>query len=205
MLVGALADAGEHTEASMGLHTLLDDPLTGFPAQASSLAIRHLTEACRVLGDSDRAKALLPHVEPWAGQLLVVPVGTSIEGASDRSIGHLLVTRSRICGYSNWRLSRCQGTPIGLVEAVCASFVAVARPYADPVEIVTAPIPAQSPFIPTDSKIVVGAVAPASPDPIPIVLLPGFEYRLREWRHPSTHEVHWLLERRKSAQHGDDD
>ena len=45
-------------------------------------------------------------------------------------------------------------------------------------------IPAQSPFIPADAKIVVGAVAPASPDPIPIVLLPGFEYRMREWRHP---------------------
>ena len=60
----------------------------------------------------------------------------------------------------------------------------MARPYADPVEILTAPIPAQSPFIPKDAKIVVGAVAPASPDPIPIVLLPGFEYRLREWRHP---------------------
>ena len=39
------------------------------------------------------------------------------------------------------------------------------RPYADPVEIITAPVPAQSPFIPTDAKIVVGAVAPASPDP----------------------------------------
>ncbi len=58
------------------------------------------------------------------------------------------------------------------------------RPYADPVEIITAPVPAQSPFIPVDAKIVVGAVAPASPDPIPIVLLPGFEYRMREWRHP---------------------
>jgi len=49
------------------------------------------------------------------------------------------------------------------------------RPYGEPVEIVTAAIPAQSPFIPVDAKIVVGAVAPASPDPIPIVLLPGFE------------------------------
>ena len=29
--------------------------------------------------------------------------------------------------------------------------------------------------------------------------------RLREWRHPDTHEIHWLLERRKSAQHGEDD
>ena len=81
----------------------------------------------------------------------------------------------------------------------------MARPYADPVEIITAPIPAQSPFIPTDAKIVVGAVAPASPDPIPIVLLPGFEYRMREWRHPNTHQIHWRLERRKSAQHGDDE
>jgi hypothetical protein len=81
----------------------------------------------------------------------------------------------------------------------------MARPYGDPVEIVTAPIPAQSPFIPLDAKIVVGAVAPASPDPIPIVLLPGFEYRVREWRHPQTHEIHWRLERRKSAQHGEAD
>ena len=76
----------------------------------------------------------------------------------------------------------------------------MARPYADPVEIITEPIPAQSPFIPLDAKIVVGEVAPASPDPIPIVLLPGFEYRLREWRNSSTHEVHWVLERRRATQ-----
>ena len=65
--------------------------------------------------------------------------------------------------------------------------------------------PCPVPVIPTDAKIVVGAVAPASPDPIPIVLLPGFEYRMREWRHPDTHEVHWRLERRRAAQHGDTD
>jgi hypothetical protein len=35
-------------------------------------------------------------VEPWAGQLLVVTIGTSIEGASDRSIGHLLATLGRL-------------------------------------------------------------------------------------------------------------
>src|SRR5215207_1138072 len=29
------------------------------------------------------------------------------------------------------------------------------------------------------------------PDPISIVLLPGFEYRMHEWRHPTTHEMHW--------------
>ena len=81
----------------------------------------------------------------------------------------------------------------------------MARPYGDPVEIVTDSTLAQSPFIPAEAKIVVGAVAPASPDPMPIVLLPGFEYRMREWRHPDTHEVHWLLERRKSSQQSDDD
>ena len=96
MFVGALADAGNHAEASEELHKLLDDPLTGFPAQASSLAIRHLTEACRLLGDSDRANAFLSHVEPWAGQILVVPVCTSIEGASDRALGHLLATLGRL-------------------------------------------------------------------------------------------------------------
>ncbi len=81
----------------------------------------------------------------------------------------------------------------------------MARPYGDPVEIITGPVPAQSPFIPLDAKIVVGAVAPASPDPIPIVLLPGYEYRMLEWRHPETHEIHWRLERRKATRPGEAD
>jgi hypothetical protein len=81
----------------------------------------------------------------------------------------------------------------------------MSRPYGDPVEIQTAPVPGQSPFIPADAKIVIGAVGAASPDPAPIVLLPGFEYRLREWRHPDTHEVHWTLERRKCAQASSDE
>ena len=67
-----------------------------------------------------------------------------------------------------------------------------------------APIPAQSPFIPLEAKIVAGVVAPASPDPIPIALLPGFEYWLREWRDPQSHELHWLLERRKAIRQGED-
>ena len=40
---------------------------------------------------------------------------------------------------------------------------------------------------------------PGVTSPILIVLLPGFEYRLREWRRPEAHDVHWLLERRESA------
>jgi hypothetical protein len=73
------------------------------------------------------------------------------------------------------------------------------------VEILTAPVEAQSPFIPIDAKLVLGAATPASPEPVQIVLFPGFEYRLREWRHPDTREIHWRLERRRSAQHDDND
>src|SRR5262245_52543890 len=94
---------------------------------------------------------------------------------------------------------------IGTKVPGCAKIDNMPRPYGDRVEIVTGTISAQSTFIITDAKTELGAVAPASPEPIPIVLLPGFEYRMREWRHPDTHEVHWLLERRKSAQPGDDE
>jgi hypothetical protein len=78
------------------------------------------------------------------------------------------------------------------------------RPYKDPVEILTESIPAHSPFVPADAKIVVGVAAPASSEPVQIVLFPGFEYRVREWRHPDTNQIHWRLDRRRSAQRGDD-
>ena len=53
-----------------------------------------------------------------------------------------------------------------------ATLRAMARPYGDPVEVVTAPIPAQSPFIPTDAKIARGSSL-RHPGAIPLVLLPG--------------------------------
>ena len=113
-----------------------------------------------------------------------------------------------VASDSDKNLSDVYGSAIGSLlrsyVLLVLGFGLMPRPYADPVEIVTAPIPAQSPFIPADAKIVVGAVAPASPEPIPIVLLPGFEYRMREWRHPETHLIHWRLERRKATLYGDD-
>lgn len=33
----------------------------------------------------------------------------------------------------------------------------------------------------------------------------GFEYRMREWRNPETHEIHWVLERRKTSRNSEDD
>ena len=34
----------------------------------------------------------------------------------------------------------------------------MARPYGEPVEVITEPVPARSPFIPLDAKMVVGVV-----------------------------------------------
>jgi hypothetical protein len=62
----------------------------------------------------------------------------------------------------------------------------MARPYGEPVEVITEPVPARSPFIPLDAKMAVGVVGPSVPDAKPIVLLPGFEYRMSEGRLPST-------------------
>ncbi len=54
--------------------------------------------------------------------------------------------------------------------------------------------------VPADHGVLLVALLPGA-----IVLLPGFEYRVLEWRHPDTHEVHWRMERRKAVQHFDDD
>jgi class 3 adenylate cyclase/tetratricopeptide (TPR) repeat protein len=96
MLAGAFADAGQQVAAAAELDRTLagaDSPLP--PGHSAPLAVRYLPEVCRQLNDTSTATALLPHVEPWAGQFLVVSIGTSIEGASDRSLGHLLTTLGR--------------------------------------------------------------------------------------------------------------
>jgi tetratricopeptide (TPR) repeat protein len=97
MLAGALADADQQAEAAIELDRILvrvDSPLPA--GHSAPLAVRYLPEVCRQLNDTSVAATLLPHVEPWAGQLLVVTIGTSIEGAADRSIGHLLTTLGRL-------------------------------------------------------------------------------------------------------------
>ena len=91
----ALADAGRHDEASAELRLLVDSSAhrTGY---ATSLVIRYLPEVCRQLGDTTCAAALLADVRNWSNQILVVATGVSIEGAADRSVGHLLATLGRL-------------------------------------------------------------------------------------------------------------
>lgn len=88
MLPVALAEAGQSAEASAVFDRLVASA-SDSGDYATALAARFLPEACRRLGAADSARALLPSVEPWTGQLLVVATGISIEGAADRSIGHL--------------------------------------------------------------------------------------------------------------------
>ena len=92
----ALAQVGHVAEASEEFGKLIDSERCGLPCDSTvSLAVRYLPELCRLLADTGRASALLPHIEPWAGQLLVVGMGTSLEGASDRSVAHLLAQLGR--------------------------------------------------------------------------------------------------------------
>jgi hypothetical protein len=58
------------------------------------VAVRYSCEACLHLGAREWAEVLLPHVQPWSGILLAV--NTAIEGAADRSLGHLLALLGRL-------------------------------------------------------------------------------------------------------------
>jgi len=96
MLAGALADAGDDSAATIELERVLALDDTPLPRdQSTPLAVRYLPEVCRQVSHATAARTLLPHVDTWAGQLLVVMLGISIEGAADRSLGHLLATLGR--------------------------------------------------------------------------------------------------------------
>jgi tetratricopeptide (TPR) repeat protein len=91
MLAGLLADAGQLDEASTHFESLAADHFSIIPRDwAFPLAVRYLAEVCAQLGDTERAAELVPEVRAYSGQLLVVTLGTSIEGAADRSLGQLL-------------------------------------------------------------------------------------------------------------------
>jgi class 3 adenylate cyclase/tetratricopeptide (TPR) repeat protein len=95
MLVGALAADGQLDEAKARLDELIAARRRGEQSFADQLTLRHLAETCRRLNDAATAEQLLPEMERWTGQLLVVPYGTSIEGAADRARGQLLATLGR--------------------------------------------------------------------------------------------------------------
>lgn len=96
VLATALADGGSDEEAMSVLVSVDGAGVLTSGRPPVALAVRHLAEACRLLGARHIAAELLPHVEPWSGQLLLVLPGVSIEGAADRAIAHLLAVLGRL-------------------------------------------------------------------------------------------------------------
>ena len=96
MLAALHADLGHLDAAAEGFDALAASNFAAIPRDWSfPLAVRYLPEICAQLGDSQRVAQLLPEVEAYRGQLLVVNVGTSIEGAADRSLGQLYALLDR--------------------------------------------------------------------------------------------------------------
>ena len=81
--------------------------------------------------------------------------------------------------------------------------MAASRAYRDRAELRTTPVdPNVHPLVTRGSVILDGIGFPAVDDPVPIMLTPGFEYRIREFRPNAAspdpdHEGAWLIERRR--------
>ncbi|MDR2988823.1 MAG: AAA family ATPase, partial [Nocardiopsaceae bacterium] len=93
MLAALYAEVGQKAEARREFRSLAKDRFSAVPRDAYfPLAIRYLAELCCEFNETEPASNLLREVEPYSGQLLVVTIGTSVEGAADRSLGQLYWT-----------------------------------------------------------------------------------------------------------------
>jgi tetratricopeptide (TPR) repeat protein len=96
MVAGLYADLGHFDEARAELHTVAAGGFAEVPRDTTfPLAIRYLAESCCQLGEVKLARRLLKEVEPYAGQVLLEGLGTSVQGAADRSLGQLYWTLGR--------------------------------------------------------------------------------------------------------------
>jgi DNA-binding SARP family transcriptional activator/tetratricopeptide (TPR) repeat protein len=96
MLAALRADLGQSGDAAERLDRLAANNFAAIPRDWTfPLAVRYLPETCALLGDRSRAAQLLPEVEAYRGQLLVVVTGTTIEGAADRSLGQIYALLDR--------------------------------------------------------------------------------------------------------------
>lgn len=79
------------------------------------------------------------------------------------------------------------------------------RAYRDALELATEEVDGRVPGQVEGTVIVHGVVSPGHPEPVPVVLIPGFEYRARRvWADgqgtndaPSDGSWTWLIERRR--------
>jgi tetratricopeptide (TPR) repeat protein len=95
--VSARAALGQVEPARAELRRLAADDFGVLPRDWGwPLSLRHLAEACALLGDAAVARALEPLVSPYSGLFLVAFGNTVIEGAADRAIGQVLATQGRL-------------------------------------------------------------------------------------------------------------
>lgn len=74
----------------------------------------------------------------------------------------------------------------------------MARPYRDATEVATEPLNRDEWFLtPEGSVLVRGVYFPGMREPLPIVLAPGYEYRIRQSEHDE--ERFWVIERRATT------
>ncbi len=111
----ALAELGRADEAR--------EELAAFEALALQprgwswpFALRYLAETSALLEDAERAAALLPQIEPYAGQLLVAYSGVVIHAAANRSRAQCLAVLGRLdeaiaCYESGLALEESFGAP----------------------------------------------------------------------------------------------
>jgi class 3 adenylate cyclase/tetratricopeptide (TPR) repeat protein len=95
MLSSVLAETGQLDRSGIELRRVMPRLAHGFvPVFGGPVAVRYVAEACRRLDLRSSAEHWVAHVAPWTGTLLVAHM--TIEGAADRSLGHLLATTGRL-------------------------------------------------------------------------------------------------------------
>jgi hypothetical protein len=74
----------------------------------------------------------------------------------------------------------------------------MARPYRDAAELSTTPVNrAEHPLVTEGSAILLGIAFPAVEGPVPIMLVPGYEYRVRQHDFGDERDgTGWVMERR---------
>jgi hypothetical protein len=80
------------------------------------------------------------------------------------------------------------------------------RPYRDAAELVTDPVDRDLyVMVPEGSIVVRGIAFPGVEEPVPLVLMPGYDYRLRTVSDERRSDPIWIIERRRAATGIDDD
>lgn len=99
VLAQALLAAGDDDGARAIVRELVADDLAGVPRDVVwSATLAQLTELAAGLGDVEAAAALRPHLEPFAGQFLVVAWGVFLAGSAVRYLGMADLVRGDAAG-----------------------------------------------------------------------------------------------------------